>query len=102
MFCKMAIFLHSTCHWKKASNTKACCKKQKTSAGEGSAQEAPDGSNEDGSPEPVIKITAYIDMVVFWLVATGHKKAPTTESLECGPFVFYDDTDFAAFQTMVM
>ena len=86
---------------KKANNVKERCKKQKTSAGECLAQEAPDGSDEDGSPEPAIKITAYIDVVISRPAATGRKKAPTTESLERGPFVFYDDTDFAVFQTMV-
>ncbi|KAF8240443.1 hypothetical protein L208DRAFT_1374312 [Tricholoma matsutake] len=44
---------------KKANKSKAHHKKQKTSAGE---QEAPDGSEGNGSPKPALKLTMYIDI----------------------------------------
>jgi hypothetical protein len=86
---------------RKAQELKEHRKKQKaTTSQEGSTQQTlPD--DEEVSPEHVVKITAYIDVAITRPAATGRKKGSVSECLQRGPFIFYNNTDFVAFQTMV-
>lgn len=85
---------------RKAQELKEQRKKQKAASSE-EGSTLPDNKEGGTSLEHVIKITAYIDVIITQPAAAGRKKGSVSECLQRGPFIFYNNTGFIAFQTMV-
>jgi hypothetical protein len=54
----------------------------------------------DSTPEPSIKVTAYIDVIITQAVP-ARKKQASSNALQRGPFFFFDNTTFQSFQSLV-